>query len=179
MFLLPVCNIRLTPKWNLSQISLLCQWKQEWMWSNCHYFSVQLRSFQCHVCNSNGDPNGCSEADPGPLVGYMTSFSTFVLPYLVGYCYDIVLYSGIGGNLMVWFIFFPQDSLFDKIMIFLFSKIYNFLKNIFLLLLQRCGPDDQGCFIRKDISGSTIFFSALYILNVPIRTSTYLHILLF
>merc|ERR550519_1759684 len=26
-------------------------------------------SLQCHTCNSDEDPSGCTEADPGPLVG--------------------------------------------------------------------------------------------------------------
>ena len=76
-FALPVCNIRLTT----SEIypKLVCYANESK--SECEaiviIFSVKLRSFQCHVCNSNGDPNGCSEADPGPLVGYMTDFVIF------------------------------------------------------------------------------------------------------
>ena len=30
---------------------------------------LSQKVLQCHTCNSDEDPSGCSEADPGPLVG--------------------------------------------------------------------------------------------------------------
>ena len=30
---------------------------------------VKIEILQCHTCNSDEDPSGCTEADPGPLVG--------------------------------------------------------------------------------------------------------------